>query len=134
MSECRSPRNVVEHVTPEAFEPTVDKLVSAIKAAGLVVIARLDHAAGAQTVGLDLPPTLVIVYGHPSGGTPVMQAHPTAALDLPLRVLVRSEGVDVTVVSYHPVVEMLAAHGVPGDMARRLAPAQALIARALARE
>jgi uncharacterized protein (DUF302 family) len=60
-----------------------------------------------------------------------MQAYPAVALDLPLRVLIRSGSSGETVVAFHPVVEMLAAHGVPEEMARRLAPAQALIIRAL---
>ena len=79
----------------------------------------------------NLPPTLVLVYGHPNGGTPIMKAHPSAALDLPLRVLVRSDADGHTLVAFHPVVEMLARHGVPEEMAARLRPAQALIGQAL---
>lgn len=125
--------SLVELVHPSGFEETVDRLVDAIRQAGLVVIARLDHGAGARSVGLDLAPSLVIVYGHPLGGTPVMQAHPAAALDLPLRVLVRADSDDRTRVSYHPIAALLAPYGVPPEIARRLEPAQALIGRALGR-
>ena len=131
MSTDSNLSSLVELIHPESFEETVDRLVNAIKTAGLAVIARLDHAAGAKTVGLDLMPTLVIVYGHPLGGTPIMQAHPAAALELPLRVLVRSQSEGRTLVSYHPIAGLLAPYGVPAEMARRLEPAQALLARAL---
>jgi uncharacterized protein (DUF302 family) len=122
---------LVELASPAGFEDTVQRLTAAIKGAGLSVIARLDHAGGAKAVGLDLPPTLVLVYGHPNGGTPIMKAHPSAALDLPLRVLVRSDADGRTIVAFHPVVEMLARHGVAEEMAARLLPAQDLIGRAL---
>lgn len=52
-------------------------------------LRRDDHASAAKEVGLDLPATVVVIYGNPKGGTPVMQEFPNAALDLPLRVLVR---------------------------------------------
>ncbi len=131
MSDTPSTDQTVELDSPFDYERTVDLIIGAIKSAGLVVLAQLDHAGGAKSVGLAMPPTLVIVYGHPNGGTPIMLAHPRAALDLPLRVLVRREAGGRTRVAYHPVTAMLAASGVPIDMARRLEPAQALIARAL---
>ncbi len=131
MSDTPSAALPVELDSPFDYERTVERIISAIKSAGLIVLAQLDHAGGAKSVGLAMPPTLVIVYGHPNGGTPIMLAHPRAALDLPLRVLVRSEASGRTLVSYHPVAAMLAASGVQVDMARRLEPAQALIDRAL---
>jgi uncharacterized protein (DUF302 family) len=131
MSTNSSASSLVELASPDGFEATVDRLVDAIKSAGLLVIARIDHAGGARTAGLSLPPSLVLVYGHPLGGTPIMQAHPAAALDLPLRVLIRTADDGRTLVSFHPVADLLAPHGVPAEMAGRLEPAQALIRRAL---
>lgn len=131
MSDTPSAVLTVELDSPFDYERTIERITSAIKSAGLIVLAQLDHAGGAKSVGLAMPPTLVIVYGHPNGGTPIMLAHPRAALDLPLRVLVRSEAGGRTLVSYHPVAALLSAVGVPMDMGRRLEPAQALIDRAL---
>lgn len=133
MSSAEAHRSLVEMTSPYSFEDTVDRLTKAIPRAGLVLITRLDHAAGARSMGLELPASLVLVYGHPKGGTPIMNAYPSAALDLPLRVLVRHDSAaGGTVVAFHPVVEMLAGHGVPEALARRLEPAQALIRDALA--
>ena len=79
----------VEHKSSLPFSKTVDRLIETIEEVGMNIFAKIDHAAGAIEVGMQLPPTVVLIYGHARGGTPVMQAAPETALDLPLRVLVR---------------------------------------------
>ena len=78
MSAIAPPASLVEIPSPFGFEDTVARLVDAIGAAGLRVFARIDHARGAREAGLEMPPTMVLLYGHPKGGTPVMLAahHP----------------------------------------------------------
>jgi uncharacterized protein (DUF302 family) len=115
----------------QPFTQTLDRLVAAIEAAGMRIFARIDHAAAAAGVGLSMPPTTVLIYGHPKGGTPLMMASPAAALDLPLRVLVREDADGHTFVSFHPVVAMLTKAGVPAALAERLAPAQAVLLKAI---
>src|SRR6202166_2416668 len=66
---------------------TVDRLVSFATSHGLVVFARIDHADGAAKVGLPLRPTELVIFGHPKGGTPLMQDRQTAGIDLPLKAL-----------------------------------------------
>jgi uncharacterized protein (DUF302 family) len=121
----------VEYVSKLAFAPTLERLVQVIERAGMRVFARIDHAAGAQEVGLEMPPTVVLLYGHARGGTPIMLASPQSALDLPLRVLVREEADGRTLVSYHPVVPMLIQAGVPAALAARLEPAQSILSAAI---
>ena len=75
--------------------------------------------------------TTVLIYGHAKGGTPIMLAAPLAALDLPLRVLVRQREDGQTAIAFHPVAAMLRRAGVPGDMAARLEPAQHLLMQAI---
>ena len=70
---------------------TADRLVSAAESAGATVFARVDHAAGAQAVGEELPPTMLVIFGNPKIGTPILQADRRAGLDLPLRVLIWEE-------------------------------------------
>jgi uncharacterized protein (DUF302 family) len=122
----------VEHVSAFAFDVTIDRLIAAIKGAGMTVFARIDHAANAAQVGMNMPPTSVLIYGNARGGTPIMQAMPPAALDLPLRVLVREDG-QRTLIAFHPVVAMLQQVGVPADLADRLGPAQNLLIKAIQR-
>jgi uncharacterized protein (DUF302 family) len=66
---------------------TIDRLVGAVEAAGLLVFARIDHGQGAADVGAELRPTQLLVFGHSRGGTPLMQERQTAGIDLPLKAL-----------------------------------------------
>ncbi|WP_246684548.1 DUF302 domain-containing protein, partial [Mesorhizobium sp. M5C.F.Ca.ET.164.01.1.1] len=66
---------------------TIDRLVETVTGAGLRVFARIDHAAGAQEVGAALRPTELLIFGHPKGGTPLMQDRQLAGIDLPIKAL-----------------------------------------------
>jgi uncharacterized protein (DUF302 family) len=67
---------------------TVERLKTLLAQKGIQVFAHIDHAAGAQKVGLSLRPTQVLIFGNPQAGTPLMQSKQTIGLDLPLRALV----------------------------------------------
>jgi uncharacterized protein (DUF302 family) len=121
----------VEHMSSLTFPETVDHLVETIEQVGMNVFAKIDHAAGAKEVGMRLPPTIVLIYGHARGGTPVMQAAPAAALDLPLRVLIRESGSGETVIAFHPARQTLASHAIPDELVDRLAKAQQLLVGAI---
>ena len=71
----------VEHASAHDFAPTVDRLEKAIARAGLTIFARIDHHGAARDAGLAMPSTIVLIYGSPRGGTPVMLATPRVALD-----------------------------------------------------
>jgi uncharacterized protein (DUF302 family) len=75
---------------PSAFGPkeTMNRLESEVKAKGLTVFARVDHAAGAEAVGLKLRPTELLIFGNARGGTPLMVADQRIGIDLPLKALV----------------------------------------------
>jgi uncharacterized protein (DUF302 family) len=95
------------------------------------VFAVIDHAANAADAGLAMQPATVLIYGNAKGGTPIMQAVPNLALDLPLRVLVRQDAGDRVLVLFHPVATMLRAAGAPDTLATRLDPAQGLLIAAI---
>jgi len=121
---------LVELASPIGFEAVLHRVTEAIAAAGLTVFARIDHSDGARQAGLMMPPTIVLLYGHAKGGTPIMLAAPGSALDLPLRVLVREAGAG-TLVSFRPIAPVLLQAGVPEDLAHRLDPAQRLLVKAM---
>ena len=127
-----SDTDIREFVSSVPFEATMDRLTAAIEQAGLLVFNRMDHQAGAREAGLEMPPTIVLTYGHPKGGTPIMLAAPWAALDLPLRVLVRVRDDGQTVIAFHPMAAALRGAGVPDALAERLEPAQRLLVNAVA--
>ena len=74
--------------SPHSAAETAKRLRTAIVSAGLTLFAEIDHAAAGRAVGLALPPTLVLIFGSPKAGTPLMAAYPTLAIDLPLKALV----------------------------------------------
>ena len=79
----------------------MDRLEGEIRAKGLNVFARIDHAAGAAEAGLELRPTNLIIFGNARGGTPLMQASQTAGIDLPSKVLVWQDTAGKTWLSYN---------------------------------
>jgi uncharacterized protein (DUF302 family) len=83
------------------FATTLDRLVQAIEGKGITVFARVDHAAGAKSVGLALRPTTLVIFGNPAAGTPLMQAAQTAGIDLPLKVLVWQDANGAVKLSYN---------------------------------
>lgn len=114
----------------ESFAATLKRIEDAIASHGMAVFARVDHAEAAKSVGLAMPPTVALLYGNPKAGTPMMLASPRAALDLPLRVLVREE-MGRVLVAFHPVADMLVRAGVPTELAAKLEPAQGLLVDAV---
>ena len=80
---------------------TMNRLEAAVKAKGMTVFARVDHAAGAAEVGLPLRPTELLIFGNAKGGTPLMQAIQTIGIDLPLKALVWQDGADKTWLAYN---------------------------------
>ena len=85
------------------FDPkeTMDRLEAEIRAKGLEIFARIDHAAGAAEVGLTLQPTELIIFGNARGGTPLMQSAQTVGIDLPLKALVWQDAAGKTWISYN---------------------------------
>ena len=79
----------------------MDRLEAEIRAQGMTVFARIDHAAGATEVGLTLPPTELIIFGNARGGTPLMQSVQTVGIDLPLKALVWEDAAGATWLSYN---------------------------------
>jgi uncharacterized protein (DUF302 family) len=89
---------------------TIDRLERAATAAGLRIFARIDHAAGAAEVGMELRPTELLIFGHPRGGTPLMQARQTAGIDLPLKALAWEDEVGMVWLTYNNASWLAARH------------------------
>ena len=122
---------LTEITSGEPFDATLDRLVEAIARSGMTLFARIDHAAGALAMGMPMPSTTVLVYGSPAGGTPLMLAAPLAALELPLRVLLRENEQGQVAMLFHPMAPVLRQAGVPEAMANRLDLAQLMLVEAL---
>jgi uncharacterized protein (DUF302 family) len=102
---------VIESSHP--FHETIQRLIAAIDGTGATVFTSIDQAAAAARAGLSLRPTVLIVFGNPKGGTPLMDAFPLAALDLPLKLIVWDDGGAVRV-AYTPASAIAERYAVTG--------------------
>lgn len=112
-------------------EETVERLRALLEQKGMQIFAVVDHSGEAQKVGLKMRGTKVVMFGSPKGGTPLMVAAPTLAIDLPLKALV-AEGEDGKVSVWYNSPEYLGQrHGVPAELIKNIAGAGALLAKAV---
>ena len=94
---------------------TMNRLEAAIKAKGMTVFARIDHAAGAAEVGLSQQPTELLIFGNAKAGTPLMQSVQTIGIDLPLKALVWQDASGKTWLSYKDPAWLANHHGLSGE-------------------
>jgi uncharacterized protein (DUF302 family) len=98
-----SPEGSITIASPLDFPATVERLETTITSHGMTVMARIDHAKGAEAAGLSLPPTMVLIFGNAKAGTPLMQVNRAVGVDLPLKVLVWRDENGVTQMTYNDV-------------------------------
>jgi uncharacterized protein (DUF302 family) len=98
---------------PSSLGPkqTMDRLEAEVKAKGLTVFARVDHAGGAAAVGMPLRPTELLVFGNARGGTPLMQANQAVGIDLPLKALVYEDAAGKVWLAYDDPSWIAERHG-----------------------
>jgi uncharacterized protein (DUF302 family) len=103
-------------VKPSAYDvaETIDRLQAGATQRGLTIFARIDHAKGARDAGLEMADSQVLIFGNPQAGTPLMQADPKLALDLPLRVAAWQEEGRVWIGYWSPEV-LATRYGLEGN-------------------
>ncbi|MGY8660856.1 DUF302 domain-containing protein [Bradyrhizobium sp. UFLA05-109] len=106
---------------------TMDRLEAEVKAKGMRIFARIDHAAGAAEAGLSLPPTEVLIFGNARAGTPLMQSVQTIGIDLPLKALVWQDASGDTWLSYNDPAWLARRHEVGADAAEAVGRMSAAI-------
>jgi uncharacterized protein (DUF302 family) len=111
---------------------TLDRLEASLRDRGVTVFARIDHAAGAGAVGMDLRPTELLIFGAPRAGTPLMQDRQTIGLDLPMKALAWEDAEGRSWLTFNDVTWLARRHGV-GTQAAPAVSALAATMEALAR-
>jgi uncharacterized protein (DUF302 family) len=111
---------ITTKVSPRSVTDTVTRLTDILSAKGMKVFSVIDQAEEASAVGLKLRETTLVLFGNPAAGTPVMDAVPMSALDLPLKVLVWADGSE-TKVSYYGPAALAARYDLGADLEARLA-------------
>src|SRR5271165_4891679 len=122
---------LVQVASKYAVDETVKRLESVLAERGIRVFALIDHSGEAEKVGMRMRPTKLVIFGNPQGGTPVMVAAPSVAIDLPLKALVAEDAAGKVWVSYNSPEYLQQRHGVPEELLKNIAVVGALVAKAV---
>ena len=121
---------IVKLPSHHSVDQTVDKLKTILKSKGVTLFALVDHSGEAEKEGMTMPPTKLLIFGNPTGGTPLMLAATSAALDLPLKILVAEDSQGKVWISYNSPEYLKERHGLPATLLPNIAVIQALAAAA----
>lgn len=126
------PDNGMVHLTsPYSFAETLRRVESLLQEKGLKIFSVVDHSGEAEKAGLKMHPTQVILFGSPKGGTPLMVASPTLAIDLPLKALIWEDAGGKVWVSYNSPEYLQQRHNVSGDLIKNISGAGQLLQAAI---
>ena len=112
---------IVVQKSNHSVDVTVQKLRDLMESRGIKLFALVDHSGEAEQVGLHMNPTKLLIFGNPKAGTPIMVATPTAAIDLPLKLLVSADNAGVVWIYYNSSEYLRRRHGFPETLVGSLA-------------
>lgn len=110
---------------------TIDRIEKAVTAKGMQIFTRIDHGGEAKKVGLEMRPTELLIFGNPKGGTALMVAKPTAAIDLPMKALVWEDQEGKVWLTYNAPELLEDRHGVLAELASKLIPVGKVLEQAI---
>jgi len=113
-------------------EEAVDKIKSLLVGRSITLFAVIDHSGEAESIGMKMPDTKLLIFGNPKGGTPLMLASPSIAIDLPLKLLVAEDAHGSCSISYNSPQYLQERHGLPDDLIQNIAIIESLAAEAAA--
>jgi len=113
-----------------SVDDTVAKVKAILQAKGITLFALVDHSGGAEKAGLKMRNTKLLIFGNPKGGTPLMIASPSVAIDLPLKILVAEDADGTVWLSYNSAPYLKARHNLPDQFLPVLASVESLAAAA----
>ena len=122
---------IVSKRSSYGVDETVRRFESVLNARGIMLFAAVDHSGEAEKVGLKLRPTKLLIFGNPKAGTPLMQASPLLAIDLPLKALIWEDDDRGIWVSYHDPLDLKERYAIPPDLLKNIAVIAALVDQAL---
>jgi uncharacterized protein (DUF302 family)/uncharacterized membrane protein YidH (DUF202 family) len=113
-----------------SVDQTLEKLEGMLRAKGVTIFAVIDHSGEAKKVGIEMPPTKLLIFGNPKAGTPLMLAAPSSAIDLPLKILVWADAQGKVWVSYNSPAYLQQRHHLPPELLPNIAVVEELAAKA----
>src|SRR5579863_8873745 len=117
---------IVSIPSRHSVDATIEKLQEILKAKGVQVFALIDHSGEALAAGFAMPNTKLLIFGNPKGGTPLMIASPSIAIDVPMKLLVAEDANGKVSISYNAPAYLQARHNLPKELAGVLAAPEAL--------
>src|ERR1700756_1473161 len=128
-----NPENgIISKPASHSVNETVAKIKALLQSKGIQLFALIDHSGDAEKAGLKMPPTKLLIFGNPKGGTPLMLASPTVAIDLPLKLLVWEDAHGGQWISYNSPQYLQERHHLPSDLLKNIAIIETLVTEAAA--
>jgi uncharacterized protein (DUF302 family) len=125
-----SVNGIVDILSNHSVEETVERLQGILQAKGVTLFALIDHSGEAEKIGMKMRPTKLLIFGNPKGGTPLMLAEPSSAIDLPLKILVWEDADEKVWISYNSLDYLKQRHGLPDELMPNIAVVEKLAAQA----
>ncbi|MGA3292785.1 MAG: DUF302 domain-containing protein [Candidatus Acidiferrales bacterium] len=123
-------KGIVSKPSNHSVDETVEKLKGILQAKGVMLFALVDHSGEAEKAGTKMRPTKLLIFGSPKAGTPLMLASPSAAIDLPLKILVAEDESGKVWVSYNDPAYLKERHNLPENLLQNIAVVEAVAAKA----
>ena len=123
----------ISKLSPHSVPETIQRLSALLKSKGVAIFALIDHSSEAEKAGLKMRPTQLLIFGNPKGGTPLMLAAPSTAIDLPLKALVWEDADGKVWLSYNSPDYLQQRHGFPADLEKNIAAIEPLLAQVVAK-
>ena len=121
---------IIDKLSQHSVGETVERLRGILQSKEVTLFALVDHSGEAEKVGMKMRPTKLLIFGSPKAGTPLMQAAPSVAIDLPLKILVWEDGQGRVWVSYNSPAYLQERHGIPPELMQNIAVIETLAAKA----
>jgi uncharacterized protein (DUF302 family) len=123
-------KGITDRPSNHSVDESVERLKNILQSKGVTLFALIDHSGEAEKVGMKMRPTKLLIFGNPKAGTPLMLASPSAAIDLPLKILVWEDDKDKVWLSYNSPEYLIARHGLPQELLPNIAVVEALAQKA----
>jgi uncharacterized protein (DUF302 family) len=123
---------VISKLCKLSVDEATERLTALLNSKGIALFSLIDHSGEAGKAGMKMPPTKLLIFGNPRGGTPVMLAVPTIAIDLPLKVLVWEDAGGKAWMSFNDPAYLQSRHHVPGELVKNIGVVEALVDQVLA--
>jgi uncharacterized protein (DUF302 family) len=124
-----SVQGIKQVASHHSVDKTVERLKAILSEKGVTLFALVDHSGEAAKAGLSMPATKLLIFGSPKAGTPLMLAAPSAALDLPLKILVAEDEAGKVWVSWNAPEFLRERHGLPQELVANIAVVETLAAK-----